>query len=423
MATLFVDDCALLVHDVVIFEQVFAHTEVVLFHLLLCTFYGVADHFALQHFALLESELVHDAGNAFAGKESHEFVLEREEEHTGTYVTLTSGTSAKLTVHASAFVAFRTDDGKSSCLPHVFRELDVRTASCHIRGDGDGTEEAFLLMNFSGGVVGFVESFLPGLCRGLIAEGATVAGYVYLSGAALSGMGDDVSFLLVELGVEHLVVADLAHFQQSAEEFADVHAGGTYKTGTSARTHQFDFIDDGVVLFALCAVYAVIHVVTGDGLVRRNLHHVEFVDVPEFAGFGDGGTRHAGQFVVHSEIVLQGDGGEGLCGSLHLDVFLRFHCLVQAVAPAASFHDASGLLIHNLHLSVHDDVVFVLVEHGVCLQKLLECVHTVADGGIFCHQFVLLGHTFLFRHIGGVEGGQLCGDIGEHKEVGILYLI
>ena len=304
-------------------------------------------------------------------------------------------------------MAFRTDDGKSSCLPHVFRELDVRTASCHIRGDGDGTEEAFLLMNFSGGVVGFVESFLPGLCRGLIAEGATVGGYVDLSGTALSGMGHNFGFLLVELGVEHLVVADLAHFQQSAEEFADVHAGGTYKTWTSARTHQFDFINDGVVLFALCAVYAVIHVVTGDGLVRRNLHHVEFIDVPEFAGFGDGGTRHACQFVVHPEIVLQGDGGEGLCGSLHLDVFLGFHGLVQAVAPAASFHDTSGLLIDNLHLSVHDNVILVLVEHGVGLEELLEGMYAVADGGIFRHQFVLLCHPFFFRHISGVEAGKL----------------
>ena len=401
----------------------FAHTEVVLFHLLLGTFYGVADHFALQHFTLFESEFVHDAGDAFAGKESHEFILEREEEYARPDIALASGTSAELAVDAAAFVAFGADDGQSSSLPHVFREFDVRTASCHVRGDGDGAEEAFLFMDFPVAFVGLVECFLPALCGALVAEGATVAGYVYLSGAALSGMGDDVSFLLVELGVKHLVVIDLAHFQQSAEEFADIYAGGTHKAGTSACTHQFDFVDDGVVLFALCAVYAVVHVIAGNGLVCRNLHHVEFIDVPEFAGFRDGGTRHACQFVVHSEIVLQGDGGEGLCGSLHLDVFLGLDSLMQAVAPAASFHDTSGLLVDNLHLSVHDNVILVLVEHGVGLEELLEGMYAVADGGIFRHQFVLLCHPFFFRHISGVEAGKLCGDIGEHEEVGVLHLL
>ena len=41
------------------------------------------------------------------------------------------------------------------------------------------------------------------------------------------------------------------------------------------------------------------------------------------------------------EVVLQGDGGEGLRGGFDLDAFLCLDCLVQAVGVASALHDAA----------------------------------------------------------------------------------
>ena len=55
VASLRVYDGALLVHDVVVFQQALTDAEVVLLDFLLCALYLLADHGALQHLALLES--------------------------------------------------------------------------------------------------------------------------------------------------------------------------------------------------------------------------------------------------------------------------------------------------------------------------------------------------------------------------------
>ncbi|MND01468.1 hypothetical protein D3C83_204730 [compost metagenome] len=75
-------------------------------------------------------------------------------------------------------------------------------------------------------------------------------------------------------------------------------------------------------------MHEVVHVLAGDGLVRRDYDDVKLVDVPEFARFGFGGTGHACQLVVHPEVVLEGDGRVGLRSVLNLHVLLRFDSLV-----------------------------------------------------------------------------------------------
>ena len=88
VAAFLVDHGALLVHHVVVFEQALTHSEVVLFDLLLCTLDAVVDHRVLDHLAVLEAEAVHDLGDALAGEQAHELVLERDEEDAGARVAL-----------------------------------------------------------------------------------------------------------------------------------------------------------------------------------------------------------------------------------------------------------------------------------------------------------------------------------------------
>ena len=83
-------------------------------------------------------------------------------------------------------MALGADDGESACGLDVVAELDVGTASGHVGGDGHGAEQALLFVAVAVGV-----------------------GDGDLAGFALSGLGHDVGFLLVELGVED-VVGDVA---------------------------------------------------------------------------------------------------------------------------------------------------------------------------------------------------------------------
>jgi hypothetical protein len=105
---------------------------------------------------------------------------------------------------------------------------------------------------------------------------------------------------------------------------------------------------------------------------------VELVDLLELGRFGFRRAGHAGQLLVHAEVVLEGDGGERLVLALDLDAFLGFHGLVQAVAPAAAGHQAAGELVDDDHFGafvavLHHVIAVALVEH-VGAQRLLHVV-------------------------------------------------
>ena len=130
-------------------------------------------------------------------------------------------------------------------------------------------------------------------------------------------------------------------------------------------------------------VDAIVHVVTLNGAVGGDFHHIELVDIPELAGLGDGRTGHTSEFVIHAEIVLQRDGREGLRGGFDLDVLFRFDGLVQTIAPTTAFHDTAGGFVDDFYLSVLDDVIVIEREHRIGFEELLERVHAIGFHGIF----------------------------------------
>ena len=97
----------------------------------------------------------------------------------------------------------------------------------------------------------------------------------------------------------------------------------------------------------------------------------------ELGGLGLGRTGHAGELVVHAEVVLQRDRGEGLVLLLDLHALLGLDRLVQALGPAPALEDAAGELVDDLHLAVLDDVVLVPLEQLLGLERGLELVHEV----------------------------------------------
>ena len=269
-----------------------------------------------------------------------------------------------------------TDNGQTACCLHFGRQLDVGTTTGHVGGNGHGT--------------------------------------------ALTSQCHNFRFLLVQLGIQH-IMGNLAHGQHLAQHFGDFDRSGTHQYRAASLDHLHDFLNNSLVFLTLGLVDTVVHVDTGNGTVGRNHHDIELVDVPEFAGFGFCRTSHTAQLVVHTEIVLQGDGGKRLGGRLYLHAFLGFHGLMQAVAPAASVHDTARLFVHNHDLTVHDHIVGILFEHRVGLQQLVDGMHPFGLDGEIRHQLVLAGQFLFVRQLVHVlQFGKLGSDVGQDEQGRIL---
>ena len=73
-----------------------------------------------------------------------------------------------------------------------------------------------------------------------------------------------------------------------------------------------DPVDDSFIFCLLCAEYSVIQVLTDDRFIGGDLHNVHAIDVAELFFLGHGCTGHACQLLIHSEVVLEGDGSQSL---------------------------------------------------------------------------------------------------------------
>ncbi len=139
--------------------------------------------------------------------------------------------------------------------------------------------------------------------------------------------------------------------------------------------------EDRLVFLFLRPVDLIVLVLAHDLPVGRDRDDVEAVDVHELFRLGERGARHAGELVVHAEIVLERDRRDGLVLRLDWLAFLRLQRLVQALAVAAARHHAAGELVDDDHLTILDDVVLVALEQLVRAQRLLE----VVDDGDVLH--------------------------------------
>ena len=112
--------------------------------------------------------------------------------------------------------------------------------------------------------------------------------------------------------------------------------------------------------------------------------------------------------MIHPEVVLEGNSRKGLCSSLYGYIFLSLYRLVETITPATSFHNTSGLLIDNLHLAVHYNIVDVLLEHRISLQKLCNSMNSLTLERVIFHKTVLLLMLFSLRDIA-------LFDISDHR--------
>ena len=191
--------------------------------------------------------------------------------------------------------------------------------------------------------------------------------------AGLACVDDDLGLARVLLRVQHRVLHALLR-QQRGEVLRRLDGDRADEHRLALLAALLDVARDGLELAFLRLEDLVVLVETRDRDVRRDLDDVQVVDLDELLLLGLRGTGHAAELLVETEVVLQRDRREREVLLLDADAFLRLDRLVQALAPAAPFHDAAGELVDDLHLVVLDHVLDVAVVQRLRLERLHEMV-------------------------------------------------
>ena len=106
----------------------------------------------------------------------------------------------------------------------------------------------------------------------------------------------------------------------------------------------------------------------------RDDNGFQAVNFLEFISFRIGGTGHAGELLVHTEVVLEGNRSESLVFLLNLNAFFSFDGLMQTIGPAASFHQAAGEFVNDDDFAVLNDIVLIFNEQCVGAKCCIQVV-------------------------------------------------
>ena len=119
LAALLVDDLALVVHHVVVFEQLLADVEVARLDLLLRLVERLVDPGVDDRLAFLEAEALQHRIHPLGAEDPHQIVFERDKEFGGAGVALAARAAAQLVVDAPALMPLAADDKEPAGLHHL----------------------------------------------------------------------------------------------------------------------------------------------------------------------------------------------------------------------------------------------------------------------------------------------------------------
>ena len=390
-----VDDLALLVHHLVVLEDVLADLAVALLDGVLGPLDGLRDHLRLDGHLVGEG-LAHHPAHGAGGEEAHQLVVEAQVEPALARIALTARPTPELVVDAPALVALGAEHVEPAQLadlvavglalrPELLEQLVVA-------GEGLGADLAVVLRQLVErrrqvelvderlGREPLAQDLLTSQALGVATEQDVDATTGHVrgdgDGARPAGLGDDHGLTRVLLGVEDLVVdTPLAQLAGQVLRLLDRDRADQDRLALVGPLDQV--LHHRVELGDLGLVDLVGLVGPHHGSVRGHGHHGQPVGVHQLGGLGLGRTGHAGELVVHAEVVLQGDRREGLVLLLDLHPFLGLDGLVDALRPAPTLQDAAGELVDDLHLAGLDDVVLVPLVQLLGLQGGRQLVHEV----------------------------------------------
>ena len=367
VAAQLVDRFALLVHHVVVLEQVLADLEVPTLDLRLGAHDGPVHHAGLDRHAFLHAEPFHQRLDPVRSEDPHQVVLQGEVEARGAGIALAARTTAELVVDATRLVPLGAEDVQAAGGHHLF---PLRGAEFPVAGEGLGVAFRVLVRVHVG----------QGQLFGVAAEDDVRAAARHVGGdrhrAAAACLGHDRRLALVVLRVQHHV-PDPLPLEQPRQHLAVLDGDGAYQHRLAVLPAVLDLLDHGVPLLWRGAVHEIRAVFADHGLVGRHDDDVEVVDLAELAGLGVGRSGHAGQLLVQTEVVLERDRCQRLVFALDPHAFLGFDRLVQAVGPAPAGHLAAGELVDDHDLAVLDQVLDVAPVEVVRAQPLVDRVQHV----------------------------------------------
>ena len=326
--TLSVNNFTLLVHNVVIFQNVFTNVKVTTFNFLLRIFDGFGYEAMFDGFIIFHTKFIHNACNIITAKETHQIVFQGQEEFRGTGVTLTSATTTQLVIDTTAFVTFSTNDVQTTKFRYAFAKHNVSTTTCHVGSNGNCT--------------------------------------------VLTCMRNNFCFLFMVLSVQY-VMSNTATFKHCGKFFRLSDGSSTYENRSTRFMTSFDFVNRSFVFSKFSFVDYVRSIGTNHRFIGGNNYNAQVVDFLEFLFLGFSGTGHTSQFVVHTEVVLESDGCQSLAFTFYFYAFLSFDCLVQTFGETTTKHQTTGEFVNDDNLTIFNYVVTVTMHQSFCFQ----CAHNL----------------------------------------------
>ena len=365
VGALFIDDLALVVHHVIIFDDLLADVVVARLDLLLRGFDRLGQPLAADRLAVLDIAAHHLGEQRVRTEDSQQIVVEAEVKARQARIALTPRTAAQLVVDAAAFVALGAQHEQTARFQHLL-----------LFGDDLGPDAGgrFLIFGRTLDQIGMLVEHPEFQVAAQLNVGAATR-HVGRDGdgAQTARLRHDMRLHLVIASVQHLVRNVFLH-KKLAEQFRLLDRHGADQHGLAFGRMVADLLGDRQELVLGVLVELVLLVDARDRHVGRDGDDIDLVDVVELARFGRGGAGHARNLRVHAEVVLEGDRGHGLVLGLDIDALLRLDRLVQALRPATPVHHAAGELVDDDDLAVLHDIVGVALEHHVRAQRLIQMV-------------------------------------------------
>ena len=193
----------------------------------------------------------------------------------------------------------------------------------------------------------------------------------------------------------------------------------------------FDHFDHRVVLLPARLVDLVIVILPLDRAVRRHDEQVQLIDVMELTRLRLRRARHAGELLIETEVILNGDRRQRLRLLVNAHALLGLHRLVQAIAPAAARHRAARVFIKDDHLrlarllallvNAAHHVIHVALVEAVGAEELRNVMHPLR-----LHIHLRLHRLFLRQPLLGRKALVLLDvckgrrEVRQHKGVRII---
>ena len=109
---------ALLIHHIIIFEDIFAHVKIVRFHLGLGAGERARNPGMDNRFALFQTKPFEHAVHAVGAENAHQIIFQTQEKAAAPWVALPPGAPAQLIVNAAAFVPLSANHAQAAGLNH-----------------------------------------------------------------------------------------------------------------------------------------------------------------------------------------------------------------------------------------------------------------------------------------------------------------